>query len=130
MKLKDRVNELAHILAVFEHRLEALEEDKNDTIERLKKQIVELEAIGEDKNDTIEKLKKQIVEFSRELYSSNIEIAVLKEEKEKLSGRLSEAVEIIKEYVKISLTEPETRSMIDEVELFKKAQEFLSKVEE
>lgn len=123
MKLKDRVNELeqarkchdkivekhTHILAVFEHRLKALEEDKNDTTERL---------------------KKQIVEFSRELYSSNKEIAELKEEKEKLSGRLSEAVEIIKEYVKISLTEPVTRSMIDEVELFKKAQEFLSEVEE
>lgn len=129
MKLEDRVNELeqarkyhdeivekhshnlavhSHNLAVFEHRLEALEEDKNDTIERL---------------------KEQIAEFSRELHSSNKEIVELKEENEKLSGRLSEAVEIVKEYVKISLTEPVTRSMIQEIELFKKAEKFLSEVE-
>ena len=46
-----------------------------------------------------------------------------------ITDLLEQAIEIIKEYIRLALQEPEEKDMIANIELFKKAEQFLTESE-
>lgn len=85
---------------------------------------------AEPREERIEELEKENAELKEKLKPENCLKLLAKDGYVKFtSDQLTHAKEIIREYIRISLTSPDKRDMTEQIELFRKANKFWEEIQ-